>query len=103
MCSSRQAIRFKGDMMKMSTAYAEKAANKPPGFILFALMIIAAVLIIITAVGDGMTNTVNAVNVYKRATLTARCGLDETTYMQLAPLAKIAVEQQCGVLAEVQP
>jgi hypothetical protein len=73
------------------------------GFILFALVVVTAVLIVSTAVGDGITNAANAATAHARATSIARCGLDEKTYVQASPMAQMAIEQQCSAPAEVQP
>jgi hypothetical protein len=89
--------------MKTAIASASSAKGKRMGFILFGFVVITAVLIVATAVEEGMTSTASAATAHARATLTARCGMDERTYMQSSPMAQNGLEQQCGAPAEVQP
>ena len=89
--------------MNTTSTQTTKATSKPAGLILFALMIVAAVLIVFTAMSDGTTNTVTAATSFAKATQAARCGMDEKTYGHTSPLMQMGVEQQCNAPAEVQP
>lgn len=92
--------------MTTTTTQTAKSANKSTGFILFALVIVAAVLIAVTMVSDLPANRANAGTARAHATRIARCGMDEQTYtVQLPPMARYDIETRalCSAPAEIQP
>jgi hypothetical protein len=93
-------------MMQTATTNTVNAKGKLTGFVLFALAIVTAMLIVATAIGDDVSSTVNAATASAQATQVARCGMDEKTYTaQLPPAARFEIETRalCSSPAEVQP
>jgi galactitol-specific phosphotransferase system IIC component len=93
-------------MMQTATTNTVNAKGKLMGLVLFALVVVTAVLIVATVIDDGVTSTANAATASAKATEVARCGMDEKTYtVQLPAAARYDIENRalCTSPAEVQP
>jgi hypothetical protein len=89
--------------METATTPVMKTAGKSAGLILFALVVITAALIAVTMVSDATANRLSAGTAQANATRTARCGMDEQTYMQFPASGRLGLEEQCNSPAEIQP